>query len=100
MGICPPTVCVFVFIYLFVIVQVVRETWGSSGRHMRDYTLYTGILGTAYLVFKAYQVTENRSDLNLCSEIVKACDSASEDSRYSLSLSLSFNASEAIIIIT
>lgn len=71
-----------------MIVQVVRETWGSSGRHMRDYTLYTGILGTAYLVFKAYQVTENRSDLNLCSEIVKACDSASEDSRYSLSLSL------------
>lgn len=63
-------------------VQVVRETWGSIGKHVKDYTLYTGALGTAYLVFKAYQVTKNRNDLNLCSQIVKACDSASINSRY------------------
>ncbi|OIV92418.1 hypothetical protein TanjilG_23018 [Lupinus angustifolius] len=59
---------------------VVRETWGSSGKRVKDYTLYTGALGTAYLVFKAYQVTHDSDDLNLCSEIVKACDSASANS--------------------
>ncbi|XWS52036.1 hypothetical protein CRYUN_Cryun11dG0032800 [Craigia yunnanensis] len=59
---------------------VVRETWGLSGNRVQDYTLYTGALGTAYLVFKAYLVTENENDLKLCSDIVKACDSASKDS--------------------
>ncbi|MBA0580202.1 lanC-like protein GCR2 isoform X2 [Gossypium raimondii] len=59
---------------------VVRETWGLSGKRVQDYTLYTGALGTAYLVFKAYQVTKNDNDLKLCSDIVKACDSASKDS--------------------
>lgn len=57
-----------------------RETWGLSGKRVQDYTLYTGALGTAYLVFKAYQVTKNDNDLKLCSDIVKACDSASKDS--------------------
>lgn len=60
---------------------VVKETWGRSGRRVQDYTLYTGALGTAYLLFKAYQITNNRDDLYLCSEIVKACDIASHDSR-------------------
>ncbi|XVF18915.1 hypothetical protein REPUB_Repub11eG0064800 [Reevesia pubescens] len=61
---------------------VLRETWGLSGKRVQDYTLYTGALGTAYLVFKAYQVTKNENDLKLCSDIVKACDSASKDSRH------------------
>ncbi|MCH99855.1 lanC-like protein GCR2-like, partial [Trifolium medium] len=52
----------------------------SSGNRVKDYTLYTGVLGTAYLVFKAYQVTKNVDDLNLCLKIVKACDSASANS--------------------
>ncbi|XP_021287944.1 lanC-like protein GCR2 isoform X1 [Herrania umbratica] len=60
--------------------RVVRETWGLSGKRVQDYTLYTGALGTAYLVFNAYQVTKNENDLKLCSDIVKACDSASKDS--------------------
>ncbi|PNX71575.1 lanC-like protein 2-like [Trifolium pratense] len=60
--------------------SVVNETWGSSGNRVKDYTLYTGVLGTAYLVFKAYQVTKNVDDLNLCLKIVKACDSASANS--------------------
>ncbi|WJX68372.1 transcription factor [Trifolium repens] len=60
--------------------SVVNETWGSSRNRVKDYTLYTGVLGTAYLVFKAYQVTKNVDDLNLCLKIVKACDSASENS--------------------
>ncbi|KAF4367129.1 lanC-like protein GCL2 [Cannabis sativa] len=59
---------------------VVRETWGLSGKRIHDYTVYTGTLGTAYLVFKAYQVTKNHNDLKLCLEIVQACDSASRDS--------------------
>ncbi|XP_018851069.1 lanC-like protein GCR2 [Juglans regia] len=59
---------------------VVRETWGLNAKRVHDYTLYTGALGTAYLVFKAYQVTKNQNDLKLCSELVKACDSASGDS--------------------
>uniref|UniRef100_A0A5B7ADD2 Putative lanC-like protein GCR2 n=1 Tax=Davidia involucrata TaxID=16924 RepID=A0A5B7ADD2_DAVIN len=59
---------------------VVRETWGLGGKPAQDYSLYTGALGTASLLFKAYQVTNNKDDLNLCSDIVKACDSASRGS--------------------
>ncbi|KAJ7948625.1 LanC-like protein [Quillaja saponaria] len=59
---------------------VERETWGLSGKRVQDFTLYTGALGTAYLAFKAYLVTKNENDLKLCSDIVKACDSASRDS--------------------
>lgn len=61
--------------------QVVKETWGQSGRRILDYTVYTGALGTAYLLFKAYQSTNNKDDLYLCSEIIKACDTVSRDSR-------------------
>ncbi|XP_054815713.1 lanC-like protein GCR2 isoform X2 [Prosopis cineraria] len=64
----------------FTSFPVVRETWGSSGKRVKDYTLYTGALGTAYLLFKSYQVTKNGNDLNLCSQIIKACDSASINS--------------------
>ncbi|KAG5551238.1 hypothetical protein RHGRI_009609 [Rhododendron griersonianum] len=60
---------------------VVKETWGRSGRRILDYTVYTGALGTAYLLFKAYQITNNKDDLYLCSEIIKACDTVSRDSR-------------------
>ncbi|GAB2277937.1 transcription factor [Dionaea muscipula] len=61
---------------------VVRETWGRNGKRIvQDYTLYTGVLGTAFLLFKAYQVTKDLNDLRLCSEIVNACDSASRGSK-------------------
>ncbi|KAL2328241.1 hypothetical protein Fmac_021668 [Flemingia macrophylla] len=59
---------------------IVIETWGVSEQHVRDYTLYCGVLGTAFLLFKSYQVTGNRNDLALCSQIVKACDAASASS--------------------
>ncbi|XP_010241998.1 PREDICTED: lanC-like protein GCL2 isoform X2 [Nelumbo nucifera] len=59
---------------------IVTNTWGFSGRCVSDFTLYTGSLGTAFLLFKAYQATKNKNDLNLCAEIVKACDSASSGS--------------------
>ena len=67
------------FVFLF---QAVIETWGLTGQHVRDFTLYSGVLGTAYLLFRAYLVTANKTDLGLCSEIVKACDSASLGSRF------------------
>lgn len=60
---------------------VVIETWGLSRQQVQDFTLYSGALGTAFLLFKSYLVANNKNDLNLCSEIVKACDSASLASR-------------------
>ncbi|CAA6655679.1 unnamed protein product [Spirodela intermedia] len=62
--------------------KIVEKTWAGCGRRVRDFTLYTGALGTAFLLLKAYQVTNNRSDLRLCSEIVQACDAASQGSGY------------------
>ncbi|KAG1355163.1 putative LanC-like protein GCL2 [Cocos nucifera] len=58
--------------------KVVKETWVRLRRRAKDFTLYTGALGTAFLLFKAYQVTNNRGDLSLCSEIIRACDVASQ----------------------
>lgn len=60
---------------------IVMETWGLGGQVVHDFTLYSGNLGTALLLFKSYQVTTNEKDLFLCLEIVKACDSASRASR-------------------
>ncbi|RZC92999.1 hypothetical protein C5167_028357, partial [Papaver somniferum] len=45
------------------------------------FTVYTGSLGIAYLLFKSYQVTNNKNDLTLCSEIVQDCDTSSKNSR-------------------
>ncbi|GFP78597.1 lanc-like protein gcr2 [Phtheirospermum japonicum] len=56
---------------------VVKETWFAKGKRVADYTLYTGALGTALLLFKAYQVTGDKNDLSICADIIKACDSAS-----------------------
>ncbi|CAF2055724.1 hypothetical protein Bca4012_098257 [Brassica carinata] len=59
---------------------IVFETWERSGKRVRDFNLYTGVLGTAYLLFKSCQVTRNKNDLKLCLEIVEACYTASKDS--------------------
>ncbi|KAH7576907.1 hypothetical protein JRO89_XS01G0173800 [Xanthoceras sorbifolium] len=61
--------------------NVVVETWGLTGQHVQDFTLYCGALGTAFLLFKAYQVAQNKNDLDLCLEIIKSCDSSSLPSR-------------------
>ncbi|KAJ4840635.1 LanC-like protein gcl2 [Turnera subulata] len=60
---------------------IAMETWGMSGQSVQNFTLYTGTLGTAFLLFKSYQVTNNKNDISLCLEIVKACDSASLGSK-------------------
>ncbi|KAG0549023.1 hypothetical protein BDA96_01G219000 [Sorghum bicolor] len=57
--------------------KVVEETWLKAGRKVTDYTLYTGSLGTALLLFKSFQVTGDRGDLALAADIVRACDEAS-----------------------
>lgn len=62
------------------------ETWGFSGQTVEDFTLYSGTLGAAFLLFRAYQVTGNANELSLCLEIVKACDAASASSGYPLLL--------------
>ncbi|XP_075482131.1 lanC-like protein GCR2 [Primulina tabacum] len=59
---------------------IVNETWVAKGKRVDDFDLYTGSLGTAFLLFKAYQVTKDKDDLALCSDIIKACDSASRGS--------------------
>ncbi|KAH9608105.1 hypothetical protein KSS87_011062, partial [Heliosperma pusillum] len=61
--------------------NVVKETWGKGGKRVQDYTLYTGVLGTAYLLFKTYQLTNNNTDLALSLDIVKACHSSSPGSK-------------------
>jgi hypothetical protein len=41
------------------------ETWGLGGQVVHDFTLYSGNLGTALLLYKSYQVTSNENDLSL-----------------------------------
>lgn len=53
-----------------------KETWSRS-RSPRDWTLYTGSLGTAFLLFKSYLVTGDAADLSLCANIVGSCHDAS-----------------------
>lgn len=60
---------------------ILVETWGLTRQQVPDFTLYNGTLGTAFLMFKSYQVTNNTNDLAVCSQIVKDCDSASRNSR-------------------
>lgn len=60
---------------------IVVQTWGATRQRVRDFTLYCGSLGTAFLLFRSYQITSNSNDLVLCSQIIRACDSASAKSR-------------------
>ncbi|PKA60412.1 hypothetical protein AXF42_Ash008472 [Apostasia shenzhenica] len=60
---------------------VVKETWVGHRSRVKDPTLYTGALGTAFLLFRKFLLTNNRSDLDLCRDVVKACDSASQGLR-------------------
>ncbi|XP_073155156.1 lanC-like protein GCL2 [Henckelia pumila] len=60
---------------------IVAGTWGITEQHVQDFSLYAGSLGTAFLLFKSFQVTGNTSDLNLSLEIIKASDSSSTHSK-------------------
>ncbi|XP_031484303.1 lanC-like protein GCR2 isoform X2 [Nymphaea colorata] len=61
--------------------KVVKETWLRAGGRVKNFTLYTGSLGTAYLLLKAYRVTKDVNDLSQCAEIIEACTSASRRMR-------------------
>ncbi|KAK8945013.1 hypothetical protein KSP39_PZI007617 [Platanthera zijinensis] len=61
---------------------VVSKTWIHAGSRAKNPDVYTGSLGTAFLLFKKYQVTKDRRDLDLSGDIVKACDSASKGSPF------------------
>lgn len=63
-----------VFVFLC---QIVVETWGLSGQRVGDFTLYCGLLGIAFLLFKSHQVTDNTNDFTLYVHIIKSCDAAS-----------------------
>ncbi|KAH6764298.1 G protein coupled receptor [Perilla frutescens var. hirtella] len=60
---------------------VVKESWLGLGKRVRDFSLYTGAMGIAFLLFKAYQVTGDKTDLALSSRIIQACQAASRGSR-------------------
>lgn len=61
---------------------MLKETWITDGRRVKDFTLYTGTLGTAYLLLKSYQVTNDANDLGLCNAIIRVCDAASSGTEY------------------
>ncbi|KAL9257733.1 LanC-like protein, partial [Drosera capensis] len=55
--------------------QVVAEMWAApKGGRVREFEVYSGVLGTALLGLKSYLVTGNEKDLELCGKIVRACD--------------------------
>ncbi|KAF0893480.1 hypothetical protein E2562_025273 [Oryza meyeriana var. granulata] len=62
--------------------KVVNETCNKRWRAAAaagaagDFTICTGALGTAFLLFRAYRVTADRADLATCAEIVATCDAA------------------------
>lgn len=56
--------------------QVVQATWIRNGPRVKDPTMYTGVLGTAFLCFKAYLATGSPQDLALFTEIVDSCCAA------------------------
>lgn len=61
--------------------EIVKETWVNTQAAVRDFSLYTGSLGTAYLCFKAYEVMKNPDDLTLCTQIVEQCATAAQGMR-------------------
>ncbi|GLT29724.1 hypothetical protein SLA2020_045700 [Shorea laevis] len=54
---------------------ITLETWGITGQKVEDFSLYCGTLGTAFLLFRTYQLTHNKNDLILSLTIVNACNS-------------------------
>lgn len=69
---------------------MVKET-----RRSKDWTLYTGSLGTAFLLLKSYLVTKDAADLSLCAEIVGSCEASSRGS--SLTPTLFFDYFDSIV---
>ncbi|EFJ32480.1 hypothetical protein SELMODRAFT_86123 [Selaginella moellendorffii] len=58
--------------------EIVQVTWGRGGTRVKDPIFYTGVLGTAYLCLKSFEVTQKKEDLALCSEIIDHCAAAAQ----------------------
>ncbi|CAI5533330.1 unnamed protein product [Closterium sp. Naga37s-1] len=63
--------------------QIVQATWtnGAPARRVRDPFLYVGLLGTAWVCFRAYQATGDVSDLALAADIIRAAADMAERHR-------------------
>lgn len=61
--------------------QVVQATWRRNALlPVDDPTMYTGVLGSAMLCFKAYLATHSAHDLVLAAEIVDSCCASAPNS--------------------
>lgn len=76
----PTLTSIFTTAALHLKQTIVAKTW-KSPKTIQDFTLYSGALGTAFLLFKSFQVTGNMNDLDIASQVIKACDFASVTSR-------------------
>ncbi|KAL4335423.1 hypothetical protein GQ457_07G008910 [Hibiscus cannabinus] len=61
--------------------KIILETWGVTAQNVSDFTRYCGTLGSPFLFFKSFQLTDNANDLSLCLVMVDACNFASLSSR-------------------
>eukprot|EP00252_Welwitschia_mirabilis_P016049 TRINITY_DN35506_c0_g1_i1.p1 TRINITY_DN35506_c0_g1~~TRINITY_DN35506_c0_g1_i1.p1 ORF type:complete len:444 (+),score=78.98 TRINITY_DN35506_c0_g1_i1:175-1506(+) len=61
--------------------KILKKTWVKSHATVNDFSLYTGELGTAYLCFKAYEVSGHQDDLSVCAKIVEGCSRAAKGMR-------------------
>ncbi|CAI5501504.1 unnamed protein product [Closterium sp. Naga37s-1] len=63
--------------------QIVQATWtnGAPARRVRDPFLYVGLLGTAWVCFRAYQATGDVADLALAADIIRAAADMAERHR-------------------
>ncbi|GJP37431.1 hypothetical protein CLOM_g21836 [Closterium sp. NIES-68] len=63
--------------------QIVAATWsnGAPSRRVRDPFLYVGLLGTAWVCFRAYQATGDAADLTLAADIIRAAADMAERHR-------------------
>ncbi|CAI5937720.1 unnamed protein product [Closterium sp. NIES-65] len=66
--------------------RIVQATWtnGAPARRVRDPFLYVGLLGTAWVCFRAYQATGDVSDLALAADIIRAAADMAERHRTNL----------------
>ncbi|KAF5749778.1 GCR2-like 1 [Tripterygium wilfordii] len=67
--------------------QVVEVTWKggggcTDGGASVDPTVYTGLLGTAFMCLRSYEATGSQQDLLLCADIVGACASVARASTW------------------
>eukprot|EP00271_Cylindrocystis_brebissonii_P008223 TRINITY_DN22244_c0_g1_i1.p1 TRINITY_DN22244_c0_g1~~TRINITY_DN22244_c0_g1_i1.p1 ORF type:complete len:484 (+),score=59.19 TRINITY_DN22244_c0_g1_i1:58-1509(+) len=61
--------------------QIVDAAWGNRSTRLVDPSVYSGLLGVAFLCWKSFDVTGNAQDLEICLDITKSCVAATEGMR-------------------